>query len=101
MNFGRFVDLSNFCAHEEPGCDEANEADDWNFDEIFAGGEAQEDESDHGGDELQADGVWISAEKALDVKMLFDPAKEEFDLPALFVEACDLDGRSLHVVCHE
>jgi hypothetical protein len=63
-----------------------------------ASGDAQEQEGDHGGEDLKADGVLGTAEKALDVEMLLDPAEEQLDLPAFAVEGGDLEGGAVEVV---
>ena len=64
-----------------------------------AGGNAQV--GDHRGKNLQANGVFGTAEKASDFEMLFDPSKQQLDLPAFAVERSDLGGRSPDVVTQD
>ena len=47
---------------------------------------------DHGGKDLQADGIAVVAEQLADLEMLLDPAEQELDLPASLVELADLDS---------
>jgi len=37
---------------------------------------------DHGGEDLQADGVFVPAEELADAQIAADPAEQQFDLPA-------------------
>jgi hypothetical protein len=62
------------------------------------GGDAQQQIGDHRGEELQANGFLGSAKKGADLQMLFDPAKQQLNLPAFAVERGDVAGRALHVV---
>src|SRR5437763_16576661 len=48
--------------------------------------EAQEQESDERDGKLNAHGVLAFAEEMSDLQRLFDPAEEQFDLPAPLVE---------------
>src|SRR6202035_1503386 len=63
-----------------------------------ARGDAQQQVGDQGGEDLGADGVFGTAEEGADFEMLLDPAKQQFDLPALAVERGDLAGRPAQVV---
>jgi hypothetical protein len=47
---------------------------------------------------LRLDGVFCVAIERFDSKMLFDPLEEQFDLPSLFVEGANRDGRQSKVV---
>src|SRR5271156_6614709 len=58
----------------------------------LARGNAQKQVGDHGGENLQANGVFGTAKKASDFEMLFDPSKQQLDLPAFAVERGDLTG---------
>ena len=52
-------------------------------------------------EDLCLDRIFARSEKGLDPQMLFDPAKEQFDLPATFVELCDGQSRDHMVVGQE
>ena len=56
---------------------------------------------DQGGDDLEADGLGVFGQEALDLEVLLDPFEEEFDLPAPFVEIGDLFGGALEIICDE
>ena len=56
-------------------------------------GDAQQQIGDHRGKDLEANGVFGAAEEGADLEMLFDPAKQQLDLPAPAIERGDLDGR--------
>ena len=88
-------------ANEEAGAGELSQAQSRQLDAVKTGSDAQEGEGDHGGDDLEADGVFVAAEEGLDLEMLLDPAEEELDLPAGLVEGGDFDGGALHVVGDE
>src|SRR5215467_3971776 len=66
-----------------------------------AGGDAQQEISDHGGEDLQPDGIFVLAKEFADAQMLLDPTEQEFDLPAAFVEGSDLDGGASQVIGDE
>jgi hypothetical protein len=61
-------------------------------------GHAQDEKRDQGDGYLNTNCILGDANKALDSKRLLDPAEEQFDLPALFVELCDLVCRRVEVV---
>src|SRR5262249_46363478 len=101
--FGRvdgwwLVDISDRLSHEEPLRDEFGKAQRQHGHAVEARGKAQEQIGNHAGDDLEADGVLIRTEELADVEMLLDPAEQEFDLPARFVERCDLDRGAGEVV---
>jgi len=52
-------------------------------------------------EDLCLDRIFARSEKGLDPQMLFDPAKEQFDLPAAFVELGDGQSRDHMVVGQE
>ena len=52
-------------------------------------------------EDLCLDRIFARSEKGFDPQMLFDPAKEEFDLPAAFVELRDSQSRDHMVVGQE
>lgn len=49
--------------------------------------------STDGRPDLDANGIGRSAHECTDPQVLFDPTKEQFDLPAGFVNLSDLEGR--------
>ena len=81
--------------------DEIEEAQDGQAAATEAGGNADQSIGDHRGQQLQADGVVAVAEELADVEMLLDPAEQQFDLPAAFVERCDFDRRAFEVIGQE
>src|SRR6266853_263659 len=93
-----FVDGAEVAALEEAQSDQIGEAQDRDLDAMAAGGDAQQRLGDHRGKDLEADRVVVVAEKAADVEMLFDPAKQELDLPSSLVEGGDVDGGALKVI---
>src|SRR6516162_7324707 len=60
--------------------------------------DAQQHKSDQRDINLGAHGVLVAAEKAADLEVLLEPFEQQLDVPALFVELCDLDGGPLQVV---
>ena len=86
----RFFDGAEVAAFEQAQRDQIGEAQDREFD-ATAGGNAQQRVGDHRGEDLEADRVVVVAEKAADAQMLFDPAKQQFDLPSGLVEGGDVD----------
>ena len=69
---------------------------------VSAGRGVVQDAQQHKGDQrdidLDAHGVLTAAEKAADLEVLLEPFEQQFDVPALFVELCNLDRRPLQVV---
>src|SRR5437773_9415075 len=63
--------------------------------------DAQQDEGDHGCDELKANGVFGAAEKGADLQMLLDPSEQQLDLPTCLVEGGDFRSRALEIVGDE
>ena len=53
---------------------------------------------DEGGVDLAQHGVFRIADKGLDPQVLLDEAKENFDLPAFFIDIGDGLGRQLEMV---
>ena len=45
-----------------------------------------------GNPDLRLHGILGSTEERFDAQVLFDPSKEEFDVPATAVKLCDVDG---------
>src|SRR5258708_29019208 len=58
-----FVDVGDGSAGEQASADEFGEADGGDFEEAVSGGDAQQEVGDHGGQQLQADGVGVAAEE--------------------------------------
>src|SRR5260221_8359942 len=95
------VDFSDRLSHEEALADEFGEAQVRQLHAVQAHRDAQEQIGDHPGDDLQADRVVVRAKEFADIEMLLYPAKQEFDLPAAFVERRDLDRRALDIIRDE
>src|SRR5712691_8594426 len=96
-----FADVRDGSSGEQASADEFGEADGRHLETAVSGGDAQQQIGDHGGQQLQSDGVWIAAEEGRDLEMLLDPSEQQLDLPAPLVEAADLDGGALEVVGEE
>src|SRR5258708_21385104 len=88
------VDVGDGSSGEQAGADEFGEADGGHLEEAVSGGAAQQQIGDHGGEELQSDGVWAAAEEGPDLEMLLDPSGQQLDLPPPLVDAAHLDGGS-------
>src|SRR5260370_33057817 len=101
VDLGGSVDIGDRLAYEQRGCDEAGKADGRHDDAAFACGDPQQQISDHGSDDLQADRVRGAAEELAKLQMLLDPAEQQFDLPAGFVKRGDLDRRAFQIVSDE
>src|SRR5712671_5178441 len=89
---------ADLAAVEQALSDEVGKSEDWNRDAVGALGDPQQRIGDHCGEELQPDCIIIVSEELADLEVLLDPAEQEFDLPAAFVERGDGDGGALHVV---
>ena len=71
---------------EQPGAHQVCRAQCEQLRAAVARGEAQQQISDHRGQDLQANSVFGTAEKGADLEMLLEPAKQQLDLPSLAVE---------------
>src|ERR1700722_17107224 len=91
-------DRGDFASVEQAGAHEVRETQDSMRDLVCSGGQTQQRVSNHRSVDLQFDRVWIVAEKLPELEMLLDPSKQQFDLPAAFVESADFDGRSAHII---
>src|SRR5258708_11488007 len=100
-DLGGSVDIGDRPSYEQRCCDEAGKADGRHDDAAFACGDPQQQISDHGSDDLQADRVLGAAEELAKLQMLLDPAEQQFDLPAGFVKRGDLDRRAFQIVSDE
>src|SRR5258708_32912756 len=87
-----FVDVGDGSAGEQASADEFGEADGGHLETAVSGGDAQQEVGDHGGQQLQADGVGVAAEEGRDLEMLLEPAEQQLGLPAGLVEAADSNG---------
>lgn len=58
----------------------------------------QQEKRKQGTVDLQAHGIFRTAEIVLELQMLLDPFEEQLDLPALLVECSDLLGASFEVI---
>jgi len=54
--------------------------------------DAQQQKRDQRDIDLDADGVFVAAEKAADLEVLLEPLEQQLNLPALFVKLCDVGG---------
>src|SRR5581483_3343228 len=70
MDFGRLVDPGDGFSGEDAGFDEFGEADGGDGAAAVAGGDAQEQISDHGGDDLETNGVFAAAKEFAQAQML-------------------------------
>src|SRR5215467_2980110 len=87
----RPVDCGEVFSRKQELADEFGKAQGRQAQGIQACDDAQEEIGDQRGDDLQANGIVVVAEKLADTEMLLDPAEQQFDLPAAFVECGDLD----------
>src|SRR4051794_3984000 len=101
IDLGRTVDLGDRLSYEQRCCDEPGEAYCPHDDAVFACGDAQQQIGDHGGKDLQVDGILGAAKKLAKLQMLLDPTEQQFDLPAGLVKPGDFDGRPFQVVGDE
>ena len=97
----RFVDSAIGFRDEQALADEFGEAQGRHGHAMEPRRDAQQQIGDHGGEDLQADGVVVGAEELADIEMLLDPAEQQFDLPAALVESGDLDRRRSQIVGDE
>ena len=80
------------------GADEAGEGE-RAFDDVLRGlGETQQDEGDQRHGDLDPDGVLAGAHEVAQFQRLLDPAEEQFDHPAPFVEVGDFPSGGLEIV---
>ena len=97
----RSVDFSDRPSQKQALADEFGEAQRRHGEAMKTRRDAQQHIGDHGGEDLQADGVFVPAEELADAQMLLDPAKQQFDLPAALVEGGDFDGGARQIVGDE
>jgi hypothetical protein len=64
----RLVDFGDWPSHEQALANEFGEAQGRHFDAVDAGGDAQQQVGDHGGDDLQSDGVFVAADELADIE---------------------------------
>src|SRR6202023_315112 len=68
------------------------------LDAMAAGGDDEERVGDHRGKESGGVAVVVVAEEEADVEMLFDPAKQQLDLPSGLVEGGDVEDGSFQII---
>src|ERR1700690_1576854 len=94
----RFIDGGDWSTREQELADEFGQPERKHRYAVCPRGNAQQQIGNHGSQNLQSDRVVVGAEELANVEMLLDPAEQQFDLPAAFVEGCDLDGRAGKIV---
>src|SRR5260221_1203055 len=85
----RLVEAGDRLSHEETLADELGEADWQDGDAVQAGGDAQQYEGDHGGQDLQAAGGFGSAHGTPGVWIALDPTEHALALAARPVQGGD------------
>src|SRR5438445_9260248 len=76
----RFVDFCDRPSQEQALANQLGQPQGRHGEAIDAGSDAQQQIGNHGGENLQADCVFIPAQELADAQMLIDPAEPEFDL---------------------
>src|SRR2546430_13131753 len=97
----RFVELGDGSAFEQAGAHEVCKAQCQQVRAAIACGDAQQQISNHGGKDLQTNGVFGTAKESADFEMLLDPPKQQLDLPAFAIERGDTAGRALQIVAQD
>ena len=92
------VDAGDRAALEEPGSNEIDKAEGRNFGSACGSDDAQQQVSNQGCEDLQADGVFGSAEEDADFQMLLDPSEQQLDLPTLSIKSGDFGGGVFEIV---
>ena len=95
------MDFRDRFSHEQALADEFGEAKVRHPQGVQTPCQAQQQIGDHRGDDLQADGVIVVADKLANIEVLLDPAEQQFDLPAALVEGRNLDRCALEIVGDE
>ena len=98
VGFRRFVDGAQGLSGEQAVAHEPGEADRRQAGAGVPGGKAQQQEGDHRGQDLKADGRLAAPEEGAQLEVLLDPAEQQLDLPARLVQAGDDTGGPLQVV---
>src|SRR5713226_3601020 len=80
---------SDISLMHEVDADEAGEGERAGYGLLGGLGQSQDQEGDEGDGDLNTNGILGSSEEACDLEGLLDPAKEQLDCPALFVEVGD------------
>src|SRR6266446_9064860 len=97
----RFVELGDGSAFEQAGAHEVCKAQCQQVRAAVARGDAQQQISNHGGKDLQTNGVFGTAKETADFEMLLDPPEQQLDLPAFAIERGDTPGRALQIVAQD
>src|SRR5476649_1141108 len=92
------VDVGDRAALEEPRSDEIDEAEGRNFGSACSSDDAKQQVGDQSSEDLQADGVFRSAEKGADFQMLLDPSEQQLDLPTLSIKSGDFGSGVFEIV---
>src|SRR4051812_43838297 len=94
----RLVEVGNGAVFEQTRAHQVCKAQCEQVRAAVACGDAQQQKSNHRGQDLQANGVFRTAEKGADFEMLLEPAKQQLDLPAFAIERRNRAGRALQIV---
>jgi len=97
----RLVDFGDGPSRKQELADQLGEAERRQAQGVQARGDTQQQIGDHGGEDLQADGVVVGAKELTDTQMLLDPTEQQLDLPAALVERGDLDCATGQIVGDE
>ena len=92
------IDRGRGSTFEQPGSHQISKPQGEQARTAVVSGDAQQQVGGHRGKELQANGILGSTEKSADLQMLFDPAKQQLNLPAFAIEPGDLAGCALEIV---
>jgi hypothetical protein len=95
---GWLIDGGEGSASEQEVADKLGKAQRQHLDAVDPCCDTQQQVGDHCGEHLQPDCVVVLTKELADVEMLFDPAEQQFDLPAGFVERGDLDRGAGEIV---
>jgi hypothetical protein len=98
---GGLVNASHRAAFEQACSHQVGKAESEQAGSAVASGNAQEQVGDQGGENLQTNGVFGTTEKAADFEMLFDPSKQQLNLPAFAVESSDLASRPRDIIAQD
>src|SRR5882757_9192540 len=101
IDWRRLVDFRDRNSREKALANEFGEAQVQHPQGIQSPGEAQEQIGDHRSDDLQTNGVVVLAHELAKIEMLLDPAEQEFNLPATFIESRNLDCRAFEIIGDE
>ena len=101
LSLWRFVDGVYWASHKQAGADELGKPDRWQRALAGACRQAQEQKSDHGGEDLDVDGILGTSKEGTDFQVLFDPTEQQLNPPAGFVKHGNVIGRAVQIVTNE